>query len=139
MEAMFEGTEMEAMFEAPAPFDFVRVYNSKGDMDGKVSTQGVGSDLLSKVTSLQSIKGHWTDSGKVMELIGSRVKVFDEIQGHAECEKIFASVLALGFLRKHLLSDHSQWELIEKKALAWLARQGVDAEVLIGRAIALIR
>jgi hypothetical protein len=44
--------------------------------------------------------------------------------------------VALAFLRKHYSGKQFTWQMIERKALAWLSSLGVRHEELIARAMA---
>jgi hypothetical protein len=66
------------------------------------------------------------------------VEVFEDLRSHEHSCEIFASIFALAVLRKKLNGEQSAWSLIESKCLKWLGSQGIDAEPLISRAMALI-
>jgi hypothetical protein len=95
--------------------------------------------LLGSITDLQSLQGFWSDLAGIAKVIGvAEVQIWADIEKHANASSIFASVLAIAALRTLLAVERSSWMLIEQKCLAWLASQGVNAEELISRAVALI-
>jgi hypothetical protein len=95
-------------------------------------------NTLKPLTDLQSVTGFWSNVKKVEDIIGGHVDIFEELRSHEHSEKIFATVLALAYLRKHLTNERSSWILIETKSLEWLGKQGVNAEDLITRAMGMI-
>jgi hypothetical protein len=118
---------------------FLKGYEAeiKAELANREETESGPS--LKSLTDLQSIRGYWSDVQKVIALVGIKsVEPFDELRGHENSSSIFASVLAVAILRKRLQSQRSSWSLIESKCLKWLSCQGIDAEPLITRAMALI-
>ena len=90
------------------------------------------------VTHLQNIRGYWEDVSSLSRFVGKFPEIPDGIRalqgvGADDQRRVFNTILAIAILRKHFMSDHSSWKMIEQKAISWLASvsAGCDWECFI--------
>ena len=90
------------------------------------------------VTHLQNIRGYWEDVSSLSRFVGKFPEIPDGIRalqgvGADDQRRVFHTILAIAILRKHFMSDHSSWKMIEQKAISWLASvsAGCDWECFI--------
>jgi hypothetical protein len=98
-----------------------------------------GDDLM-RIIGMQQLDGSWADVARLLEVAGTQILLFSELAGldKKQRERAFATILAVALLRKRCSWRQSSWAMIERKALEWLGRIGVDVDLLIGRAVALL-
>jgi hypothetical protein len=77
---------------------------------------------------LQNFEGAWVDPQKLQDLCGVQVKCPTALAGKNE---VWATTLAVAILRVRFKDRKSEWTMIERKALQWLASQGVVADATI--------
>jgi hypothetical protein len=98
----------------------------------------VPQNPLMGVIELQGLDGSWPNPGSILTMAGVQIEQFGELAALEpdQRSKAMATILALAFLRKRCSGQRSTWQMIERKALAWLLRLGVQHEDLIARAMA---
>jgi hypothetical protein len=91
----------------------------------------VPSDPMLELTALQKVDGSWASAEQLQKFAGATIECPSDL---ALSPSVFATVLAIAVLRKRFFDRNSQWRMIERKALRWLANQiGDAAEAAIGR------
>jgi hypothetical protein len=92
-----------------------------------------------RIVELQTLEGAWSDEEAIVNLSGKGVALFGPLKN--ESGAAFATVLAVALLRHRCAERQSSWRLLERKALAFLARTLGDpslVERLISKAITLL-
>jgi hypothetical protein len=92
------------------------------------------------VIELQGLDGSWPKVDPIKAMAGVEIEEFGEL-GTLEADmrsRAMATILALAFLRKRYSTRRATWQMIERKAIAWLARLGLQHEDLIARAMAVL-
>jgi hypothetical protein len=91
-----------------------------------------------RVIELQGLDGSWPNPGPILGIAGVQMEQLGELATLAadQRSKAMGTIVALAFLRKHYSGKRSTWQMIERKALAWLSSLGVRHEELIARAMA---
>lgn len=91
--------------------------------------------LMGNLLALQSTQGAFSYSSQLASAIGLALNVIAPLLSQSELaqindkdirERVWATVLALTFLKKRLAGLADEWELVDKKARKWLAGQGVS-------------
>lgn len=59
------------------------------------------------------------------------LEIIIEIASLDSADKIWATLIAIAYLRKNHASENSEWELIARKALRWLRSQNQDPDTLL--------
>jgi hypothetical protein len=93
---------------------------------------------LEDLLELMDPEGYWADSEPVKALTDPQhiyADSFDVMEEGIEDQKVRGTVIAIAILRELMKGQRALWDMIEKKALEWLAKWGVEAEPLIQRAM----
>ncbi|XP_053391795.1 von Willebrand factor A domain-containing protein 5A-like [Mercenaria mercenaria] len=101
-----------------------RYSEMSSDADGKFSSD----DKMMSVIALQQLHGEWEVSEQLFKLLGVPKEEFDK-QTFSEVPSIVCTVIVLCWLRKQFPHRHEEWQMIETKALTWLASQKVSTSV----------
>jgi hypothetical protein len=73
-----------------------------------------------ELIALQTVDGYWASAEQLQTAAGLHVDCPSDLAG---IPSVFATVLAIAILRTRFLDRKSQWRMIERKALRWLAGQ----------------
>jgi hypothetical protein len=90
------------------------------------------------IIELQGLVGSWPNPAPILAMAAVEIEQFGELAtlDADQRSKAMATIVALAFLRKRCSGRRSTWQMIERKALTWLSRLGVQHEDLIARAMA---
>lgn len=82
---------------------------------------------------LQKFDGSWTLTQALAKVLGISLDIL-KARNTAKSEAMWSTALGVACLRRSHMTDKAEWEMIEKKALAWLSNQelaGKTAEDLV--------
>ena len=85
-------------------------------------------DALGRIISLQRFQGFWELDHALLDACGvAKSAAAGTMQSSAEplCKTIWATILAIVFLERVLVTDKEAWELVVHKAEGWLQNSGV--------------
>lgn len=114
--------------EPPAPRIVTTVAKSS------VSVGGVGTPGYIGIVELQEADGRWADIERLATTIGVPCKVCKDVLVAlglspslvATARAVWATVVALEYLRKRFASHEEEWRLVATKAERWLETQSIS-------------
>ncbi|XP_045212788.2 von Willebrand factor A domain-containing protein 5A-like isoform X2 [Mercenaria mercenaria] len=98
------------------------------ESDDNSAVEFSSDDKMMSVIALQQLNGEWEVSEQLLKLLGVPKEEFDK-QKFSEVPSVVCTVIVLGWLKKEFSHRHEEWQMIETKALAWLASQNLILSV----------
>ena len=113
--ALFDGLEFNSRsLQAP----------SSGASDSR-SAKSAAMPSLSSLVALQLANGSWSLTGALSSELGKELKVVEDSCPSGCPSAVWATALALSSLKLTYSSQQDEWELVAKKAEAWLRNQSL--------------
>ena len=84
---------------------------------------------LSSLIALQLANGSWSLTGALCSELGKELKVVEDSCPSGCPSAVWATALALSSLKLTYSSQQDEWELVAKKAEAWLKKQSLPADL----------
>ena len=94
------------------------------------------NDTLSNLITAQQVNGSWALTSSFAQLIGKSLPELETacpIEKQGDGTTVWATILAVSFLRVKYLSQQDEWELIAMKAESWLKKQILPPEFTLAK------
>merc|ERR1712217_85048 len=85
---------------------------------------------MHRIVMLQDFNGSWKPCEALAAAFNSTLAVFELEEGSTP-QEVWATALALAFLRLRLAVREDEWILIARKASSWISKAGFDVGMLI--------
>ena len=86
---------------------------------------------LSALVALQLANGSWSLTGALSSELGKELKVIEDSCPSGCPSAVWATALALSSLKLTYSSQQDEWELVAKKAEAWLKKQSLPTDLTL--------
>ena len=102
------------------------------DIDtGDSVSHSAAKPSLSSLVALQLANGSWSLTGALCSELGKELKVVEDSCPSGCPSAVWATALALSSLKLTYSSQQDEWELVAKKAEAWLKKQSLPAKLTL--------
>lgn len=88
------------------------------------------TSVMMQLIEIQAFDGSWQLTDNFSKILGNTMEQLRRESPVADID-IWATALAVAFLRKNFLEQREEWEMVEEKALKWLSiKTNDDKDVL---------
>lgn len=102
-------------YSAPMAQNAIMSEGVDEEVEEEVQEEVEETDPLQKIISLQTFEGHWTLDAPLMEIVRLSPTPVQGVDS-----EVWATVLAITFLKIKLAGDKEAWEMVVEKARSWL-------------------
>lgn len=102
------------------------------EQETMIEVKTVSGDYMSLV-KLQSVDGYW-ELNDLVPIVGV-LGIPDDYNSFENNSKIWATLLALAYLKKNFSISKDEWKLVERKSIRWLKSQILNIEQAIEKAL----
>ena len=113
-------------FEFSRSCKSMRLESPSGASDSR-SAKSTAMPSLSSLVALQLANGSWSLTGALSSELGKELKVVEDSCPSGCPSAVWATSLALSSLKLTYSSQQDEWELVAKKAEAWLKKQSLPS------------
>uniref|UniRef100_K1Q7V6 von Willebrand factor A domain-containing protein 5A n=1 Tax=Magallana gigas TaxID=29159 RepID=K1Q7V6_MAGGI len=99
----------------------------------KLKTDTCLSSVMMQLIEIQAFDGSWQLTDNFSKILGNTMEQLRRESPVADID-IWATALAVAFLRKNFLEQREEWEMVEEKALKWLSTKTNDGKDVLQEA-----